>query len=79
MGYGIPVIVSKGAGVSEIVHNMIKIDSWDIEGMAKAILDLLKRPHKRKQLGSAAAREVRKITWDDAGRKLKDVYMELVC
>jgi glycosyltransferase involved in cell wall biosynthesis len=79
MGYGIPVIVSTGSGVAEIVQNMIQIDSWDIEGMAKVILDLLKKPHRRKRLGSAAAREVRKISWDGAGRKLKDVYMELVC
>jgi glycosyltransferase involved in cell wall biosynthesis len=40
---------------------------------------MVKKPRRRKRLGSAAAREVRKISWDGAGRKLKDVYMELVC
>jgi glycosyltransferase involved in cell wall biosynthesis len=79
MRLGVPAIVSKKTGSTEILRNIIKVDYWDIDAMTRAIVDLLSNPAKRRGLARAARNEVKHITWDRAADLLKALYEDIVC
>lgn len=75
---GVPVIVSRQAGVTEVLRSCLRFDPWDVEGLADKILALLKRPALRAQLVEQGLHEVKKIRWDRPARALRGIYDELV-
>lgn len=74
MVHGVPVIVSKQSGVSEIISNCIKVDFWDVEAIADAIIGVLQDSRGRVQLRANCKAEVRNITWSTAAEKVEAVY-----
>jgi glycosyltransferase involved in cell wall biosynthesis len=64
--YGVPVVVSKNAGVAEVLQNVIRVDAWDVHGIAERILALLQSPSLKKKLVSGAGIEAKALTWDTA-------------
>ncbi len=77
MVHGVPVIVSKQSGVSEIISNCIKVDFWDVEAIADAIVGVLQDSRGRVQLRANCKAEVRNITWSTAAEKIEAVYDQL--
>jgi len=74
----VPVIISKQSGVAEVLQYAVKVDFWDIDAMADAINGLLHYealPEMFKKFGKA---EVENLKWDHAGKKVKDIYKELL-
>ena len=67
-------IISKQSGCAEILNNVIKTDYWDIDAMADAIHSIISYPAMYHQLREEGLREVARITWDKAGRKVIDIY-----
>ncbi|RMH02599.1 MAG: glycosyltransferase [Planctomycetota bacterium] len=78
MALDVPVIVSKQSGVSEILSNALKVDFWDVDGLADKILALLRRPALRRQLIEEGRDEVRRMRWEARAAVVRDVYRELV-
>lgn len=75
MKRGIPVIVPGHAGVAEVVRHCRLVDSWDVEGVAREILEVLNDDHRvADRMAENAAREVKDLTWRQAARKLIGVY-----
>jgi len=68
MGCGLPVIVSRQAGVSEIlthgVDGLILENPTDVDELACYINRLFSEPELCKNLGANAANTARKYTWD---------------
>jgi glycogen(starch) synthase len=79
MSYGLAAVVAKQSGVAEIVQNAIKVDFWDVDRMAAEIVGLLKNPAKMRRVGELCAKEVQRIGWDEAARRMIGVYEELIC
>jgi glycosyltransferase involved in cell wall biosynthesis len=77
MSHGAVAIMSKKAGVAEIVQNAYKVDFWDIEKMVSIIVDLVSNPDKRKEMSERGRNEVMALKWNEAGRKISDVYNQL--
>lgn len=78
MRSNVPVIISKQSGVAEVLKYAIKIDFWDIDAMADAIYGLLhygSLPEMFKKFGKT---EVESIKWDQAGKKVKEIYESLL-
>jgi glycosyltransferase involved in cell wall biosynthesis len=73
---GTPVVVSKNAGVIEVVRNCIPVDFWDIDKMSSAIVALLQNERFARTMVTRAQEEVRGLTWDLAASKLVDVYRD---
>ncbi len=73
-----PVIVSRQSGVSEILHNALKVDFWDVQDMANKILALLRYPALARQLTEDGREELAMFRWDFRGKLVRDVYEELV-
>jgi len=71
---GVPVIVSRGAGVREVVRTMLEVDFWDVEGMAAMILSALTYHPLRRELEQTGREELGRWTWEDAGVRLGSLY-----
>lgn len=74
---GVPVILSKQAGVSEVMPDAIKVDFWDTEAFAEAIGNLLRFRSLVNTLRKNGSEEIKKITWNKAAKKLTTLYYEL--
>lgn len=78
MALDTPVVVSRQSGVSEVLANALKVDFWDVDGMANKILALLRYPALSQQLVEDGREEIRRLRWDTQGALMKQVYQELV-
>ena len=74
MSHGVPVLISKTSGVSEVLTHALKVDFWDIEDMASKIIAVLKYPPLSQHLKDHGQFEVRRITWDGAAEKCRQIY-----
>ncbi len=74
MQSGIPVIISKQSGVSEVLTNVFKINFWDIHAMADTICNLLKHESLSDTLIHSGMQEIKNIKWEDSAIKIKKIY-----
>ena len=74
IGYGTPALVSKQSGVSEVLHNCLKVDFWDIHEMANQIAAVVLNDDLRDELHKNALAEFENMSWDDASHKIERVY-----
>jgi glycosyltransferase involved in cell wall biosynthesis len=76
--HGTPVIVSRSAGVSEVVRHVLRVDYGDVEDLASKILSVLAFEPLRRALSSRGLAEVRNLSWTDSAAACVAVYRELV-
>ncbi len=74
MRTNVPVIVSRQSGVAEVLKHAIKVDFWDVNGMADAIWGLLHYNAVSKIFIKYGKEEVDNLKWDHAATKIMDVY-----
>ena len=72
--HGVPTLISKQSGVSEVVAHVLKVDFWDVEEMANKILAALRYEVMHAQLVTEGRREVMKISWQAAAQKVVHLY-----
>lgn len=78
MQAGVPVIISHQSGVAEILTHAIKINYWDVDAMADAIYAILNYPALKKMFEKYGTEEVTRLKWENAARKVKEVYLSLI-
>jgi glycosyltransferase involved in cell wall biosynthesis len=78
MRSNVPVVISKQSGVSEVLNHALKVDFWDVHGMADAIYGLLQYPGATRMFSKYGKDEVESLKWEHAGLKVKDVYSEML-
>ncbi|HEY1252508.1 MAG TPA: glycosyltransferase family 4 protein [Thermoanaerobaculia bacterium] len=76
--HGTPVIVSKTAGVGEVVRNVLRVDFGDVEGLASHMLSVLLYPPLSGTLGARGREEVARLSWRESAWRCLTVYRELV-
>ena len=74
---GTPTIVSKSAGVSEVLKNCLKVDFWDTDEMANKIIALLRYDALRDVMRQSSKREIQLFTWDRVAERTLNVYRGL--
>jgi glycosyltransferase involved in cell wall biosynthesis len=74
MRSSVPVVISKQSGVAEILVHALKVDFWDVEGMADAIYGLLHYKSLTSVFRKFGKQEVENLKWEDAALKVKNVY-----
>lgn len=74
---GVPVIVSNQSGVSEILDHAMKVDFWDTDALANAIMSLLRHESLATSLKRNGKNELSAISWDRAAEKINKMYHEL--
>jgi glycosyltransferase involved in cell wall biosynthesis len=75
-GYGTPSLVSKQAGVSEVLRNCLKVDYWDVNEMANQIVAVVQNDSLRRELTANAYRELQHLSWEEPARKVINVYRD---
>ncbi|MFH0926986.1 MAG: glycosyltransferase family 4 protein [Candidatus Micrarchaeota archaeon] len=76
MASGTPVIISKTSGVSEVVKSALKVDFWDINGMAQKIIAVLNYPPLANSMRERANEDVSRLTWEKTAEETYKVYEE---
>ncbi len=76
MRANVPVVISKQSGVSEVLKHAMKVDFWDINGMADAIYGFLHYKGALNMFNQYGKDEVESMKWEHAGLKVKEVYEE---
>ncbi len=75
---GVPLVISKQSGVSEVLNNVSRVDYWDIRGLANAITDLLDDAAKYNKLRSNGLKEVNKLRWENSASQIRNIYLSLL-
>jgi glycogen(starch) synthase len=78
MQSNVPVIISRQSGVSEILRHAIKIDFWDIDGMADAIYGILNYQGLSKYFIKNGKTEVDNLKWENTAAKVRDIYYSMI-
>ncbi len=71
---GVPVIISKQSGVSEVLTHALKVDFWDTDEMANMIVAVLRHPPLSATLRHHGTFELRRLTWEGAAEKCVQSY-----
>jgi glycogen synthase len=77
MRSNVPVVISKQSGVSEVLKHAMKVDFWDINGMADAIYGLIHYKGAQDMFNHYGKGEVESLKWEHSGLKVKEVYEEM--
>lgn len=77
MQAGVPTIISRQSGVSEVLNNAIKMDFWDIDAMAEAIYAIGNYKTLDCMLAREGKKEAEHITWDKAAGSLMELYNKI--
>lgn len=75
---GVPVILSKQSGVSEVMPHAIKVDFWDVDALAGAICSVLRYESLSRVLQRNSKKHIHHLTWDKAAADVKAVYHDLI-
>lgn len=74
---GVPVILSKQSGVSEVIQHAQKVDYWDVEALADAICLLLNDKILVRKNTGKARQEIGQLSWKRSAEKLAGIYKSL--
>jgi glycosyltransferase involved in cell wall biosynthesis len=74
MRSGVPVIISKQSGVSEVLKHALKVNFWDVNALADAIYALLNYKALNKMISRCGFDEVNSFSWDDTAGIVKNIY-----
>lgn len=72
-----PVIVSKNAGVSEVLPSAISLDFWDLNKMTKTIVKLLVDQGYHQSVVSEQKKQLEGLTWSKVAGRMEKVYQSL--
>ena len=78
MQSGVPVIISRQSGVSEILSNAYSINYWDVQEIADVICKLLADRQLRCQLIDSGITEVSKLLWSNAAAEVRKTYLRVL-
>ena len=78
LSHGVPVLISKQSGLSEVLVNSLKVDFWDINEMANKILAVLTHKELHETLKEHGQAEVKKMNWQDQAKKCIGIYQEVL-
>ncbi|UCD48875.1 MAG: glycosyltransferase family 4 protein [Phycisphaerales bacterium] len=78
LAHGVPVLMSKQSGASEVLRHVLKVDFWDTDQMANKIVTVLRNPPLRSTLREHGNMEVRRLGWDGAAERCVKIYAEMV-
>jgi glycosyltransferase involved in cell wall biosynthesis len=74
----VPTIISKQSGVAEVLTHAIKVDFWDIDGMADAIYGIINYPALSGFFAVKGKEDVDNLKWEHVAKKLKEIYMHTI-
>lgn len=77
MLYDVPVIVSRTAGVGEVLTHALKVDFWNAEDIADKILAVLKYSALSREMLRHGKNDLKAIRWSVAAERILNIYKRL--
>lgn len=77
VGHGVPVVLSKQSGASEVIDHSFTVDFWDTAKMADCIITILREKPLAQQLGAEAPRILERLTWKNQAELIQSLYRSL--
>jgi len=77
MIYDVPVILSKQAGVNEVLPYALTVDFWNVDDIANKILAVLKYPALSRELLRNGRKALHSIRWEVAAERIQLLYNKL--
>ncbi len=74
MRSNVPVVISKQSGVAEVLKHALKVDFWDVDGLADAIYGLCRYDALSDIFIKHGKEEVDSLKWEHAAKLVKNVY-----
>ena len=74
--FGIPVVISKQSGVSEVLKGALKFDYWDVDRAAEYILSLVNNEVLTEKVRVDAFADLEHISWDIAAARVIEGYQK---
>ncbi len=74
--HGVPSVLSKQSGASEVISASLTADFWDTDKYANYIYALLKYNTLKDEISAHAKAGLDKVTWDHAAQKMWEGYQE---
>ncbi|MBI5228903.1 glycosyltransferase family 4 protein [Candidatus Micrarchaeota archaeon] len=76
MASGTPCVISRTAGVGEVLNHCLKVDFWDVNEMANKIIALLRYAALRDTIRKGLSEDLMSFSWEKAADETKGVYEE---
>jgi glycosyltransferase involved in cell wall biosynthesis len=76
---GVPTVAARLAGVTEVVHSVVRVDAENVEALAGRIMRLLDSPRLRARLSRMGRAEVARMSWRLPAARCLDAYREVAC
>ncbi len=74
--YGIPAVLSKQSGVSEVMTHARKADFWDVDLMAQHITELLGDEEAYEEAVKFSLEDQKNCTWEAASARIVELYRD---
>jgi glycosyltransferase involved in cell wall biosynthesis len=78
MAAGVPVVATSGGGIIELIRDGetgVLVDRGDVDGLASAIIGLLRNPARRSAIGTAGQKwAAENLCWSQLGTRLQTLY-----
>jgi glycogen(starch) synthase len=78
MLYDVPVILSRQAGVNEVLPHALTVNFWDVDDIADKILAVLKYPVLTRELLRSGRKSLRNVRWEVAAARIQLLYNKLL-
>ena len=78
MQLGVPVVISRQSGVSEVVKSAIIVDYWNTKAMADGICTVLTSARYRRRLSGRGKKEADRLVWGRTALKVYETYHKLL-
>lgn len=75
---GIPVIVSRQSGVAEVLPHALKVDFWDVDGLADLLYGILRYRGIRPFFQRHAQEELAQLQWERSSARIVELYQTLL-
>jgi glycosyltransferase involved in cell wall biosynthesis len=72
-----PVVISRQSGASEVLQNVLKVDYWNVQQIADAVLQLLSDSELNDHMVKEAKKEVKGLLWKKSASDIRKIYRRL--
>ncbi len=76
--FGVPTVISRQSGVSEVLKGALSTDFWDVDRMAKNIVDLLTNDKIRERVINENYKNLETLTWDNSAEQVERILRHSV-
>jgi glycosyltransferase involved in cell wall biosynthesis len=75
-GHHNAILLTKQAGVGEVLHNVLRFDYWDTAKLADCILNVASHNVLQQTLAANALHEFNHLSWTNAAKAYQNIYAQ---